>query len=66
MTSPFKRAEFLGGPLDGSVYERVGEQFPSKLQIEVHGYVYGYYARLNNLGGVVYQFSGRLAVVEVK
>jgi hypothetical protein len=66
MTSPFKRAEFVGGPLDGSTYERIGDRFPTKLQIEVDGYVYGYVARINELGGVVYRFTGRLSVVEVK
>lgn len=66
MTSPFSRAEFVGGPLDGTVYERRGDQFPVRLEMEVDGYMYGYVARLNYLGGVIYKFVGRLSVVAVR
>lgn len=66
MTSPFETAEFVGGPLDGSHYDRRSQKFPDKLQIEVDGIVYGYVARLSRLGGVVYRYVGALSVVAIK
>lgn len=66
MTSPFETAEFIGGPLDGTTYERRQDRFPDKLQIEVDGLVYGYVARLSRMGGVVYRYVGPLAVVAIR
>lgn len=66
MNSPFETAEFIGGPLDGTRYERRADKFPDKLQIEVEGLVYGYIARMSRLGGVVYRYVGPLAVVAIK
>jgi len=66
MTSPFETAEFIGGPLDGTPYQRRADHFPAKLQIEVDGIVYGYLASISRLGGVVYRFVGALAIASVK
>jgi hypothetical protein len=61
MISPFETAEFLGGPLDGQVYERRGGQWPRRLEMPVGGYVHLYVAGLGRLGGVVYRHRGRVA-----
>jgi hypothetical protein len=62
MTSPFKVAEFVGGPLDGTTYERRDEKFPRRLPIQVGRYVELYVARLGRLGNVIYRYAGRQSV----
>lgn len=62
MTSPFKTAELIGGPLDGSKYERRGDRFPRRLPMSLNGYVELYVARFNRLGNVVYRYAGRMTV----
>jgi hypothetical protein len=62
MTSPFKVAEFVGGPLDGTTYERRDEKFPRRLPIQVGNYVELYVARIGRLGNVIYRYAGRASV----
>ena len=62
MTSPFEKAEFLGGPLDGKAYERRGGQWPQRLEMPVGRYVHLYVASLGRLGQVVYRHRGRMSV----
>jgi hypothetical protein len=61
MTSRSDSAEFLGGPLDGQVYERRGGLWPRRLEMPVGGYVHLYVAGLGRLGQVVYRHRGRVA-----
>jgi hypothetical protein len=61
MTSPFEKAEFLGGPLDGQAYERRGGLWPRRLEMPVGQYVHLYVAGLGRLGQVVYRHRGRIA-----
>jgi hypothetical protein len=61
MTSPFEKAEFLGGPLDGQAYERRGGLWPRRLEMSVGQYVHLYVAGLGRLGQVVYRHRGRIA-----
>jgi len=49
MKSPYMNAEFVGGPLDGTTYERRDEKFPRRLPIQVGRYVELYVARLGRL-----------------
>lgn len=62
MRSPFKTAELIGGPLDGSHYERRGDRFPKRLPMSFNGYVEMYVARFGRLGNVVYRYAGRITV----
>lgn len=62
MTSPFRVAELVGGPLDGLVYERRGDRFPRRLPMAVNGYVELYVAEMGRLGNVIYRHRGRLSV----
>lgn len=62
MTSPFEVAQFVGGPLDGSLYERRGSQFPQRLEMPVGRYVELYVAGIGRMGGVVYRYRGRISV----
>jgi hypothetical protein len=66
MTSPFETAEFIGGPLDGTVYERRSDRFPKRLEISVGRYVEMYVAAIGRLGNVVYRHKGRIIVEVVK
>jgi hypothetical protein len=66
MTSPFKDAELVGGPLDGLVYDRRSDRFPKRLQMSVNGYVELYVARFSRLGNVIYRYAGRMSVEAVK
>jgi hypothetical protein len=66
MTSPFKDAELVGGPLDGLVYDRRSDRFPKRLQMSVNGYVELYVARFGRLGNVIYRYAGRMSVEAVK
>lgn len=66
MTSPFKTAEFVGGPLDGATYERRSGKFPRRLPVQVNRYVELYVAGIGRHGNVVYRHKGRLAVEAVK
>jgi hypothetical protein len=61
MTSPFEKAEFLGGPLDGQAYERRGDVWPRWLEIPVGQYVHLYVAGRGRLWQVVYRHRGRIA-----
>lgn len=65
MRSPFKTAEFVGGPLDGTTYERRSTKFPKKLPISVGRYVEMYVAQIGRLGNVIYRYAGRLTVETV-
>lgn len=66
MTSPFKTAEFVGGPLDGTNYERRNDKFPTRLPIQIGRYVELYVAGIGRLGNVVYRHKGRLSVEAVR
>ena len=66
MTSPFRRAEFVGGPLDGKAYERRGDKFPRRLEMPVGRYVELYVAGLGRLGNVVYRHKGRISLEAVR
>lgn len=62
MTSHSKTAEFVGGPLDGTTYERHAPKFPKRLPIQVGRYVEVYVARIGRLGNVIYRYAGRRTV----
>ena len=66
MTSPFELAQFVGGPLDGTTYERRGAQFPRRLEMPVGRYVELYVAGIGRMGNVVYRHKGRLSVEAVR
>jgi hypothetical protein len=66
MTSPSKTAEFVGGPLDGTNYERRNDKFPRRLPIQVGNYVELYVARVGRLGNVIYRYAGRMTVEAVR
>lgn len=65
MKSPWKTAEFVGGPLDGTTYERRNDKFPRRLPIHVGRYVELYVAQIGRLGNVIYRYAGRLTVEAV-
>ena len=62
MTSPFELAQFVGGPLDGTTYERRGSQFPRRLEMPVGRYVELDVAGIGRMGNVVYRHKGRISV----
>ena len=66
MTSPFEVAELIGGPLDGSLYQRRGDRFPKRLPMSFDGYVELYVAQIGRLGNVVYRYRGRLTVAVLR
>lgn len=70
MRSPSKvrqvRADFVGGPLCGTTYERrTRDGFPLRLEITVDGIVHVYVARIT-AGNVLYRHWGPIAVEGVK
>jgi hypothetical protein len=62
MKSPYPTAEFVGGPLDGTTYQRRSDKFPKRLPMPCGRYVEMYVARIGRLGNVIYRYAGRMTV----